>query len=224
MKAPAPDVYQHEMPGGQYTNLKQQARNLGLEDRWPEVCRAYATSNQLFGDIVKVTPSSRSSTIWRCFSSRTFGKPTTCCIRRRRSAFPAASSRCCGGCSASRMAAGRDFQDVVLRHLGCSRLSGGPARRAGGRFRGRRAKSRRRRGRPAEEERSLYPVPLYPQVFLDLNCAEVRRHVIVPTANFFFGMQSGGRFRLRSTARRSSFDISQPATCERTARGRSSSS
>ena len=59
MKAPGPDVYQHEMPGGQYTNLRQQARNLGLDDRWPEVCAAYAAANQLVGDIVKVTPSSK---------------------------------------------------------------------------------------------------------------------------------------------------------------------
>ena len=53
------DVYQHEMPGGQYTNLREQARALGLETRWPEVSRAYAAVNQLFGDIVKVTPTSK---------------------------------------------------------------------------------------------------------------------------------------------------------------------
>ncbi|HEY0983438.1 MULTISPECIES: pyruvate carboxylase [unclassified Schlesneria] len=54
------DLYQHEMPGGQYTNLYQQAKALGLADRWPEVCQVYAEVNQLFGDIVKVTPSSKS--------------------------------------------------------------------------------------------------------------------------------------------------------------------
>jgi len=54
------DLYQHEMPGGQYTNLYQQAKALGLADRWPEICRMYADVNQLFGDIVKVTPSSKS--------------------------------------------------------------------------------------------------------------------------------------------------------------------
>ncbi|MDE0856606.1 MAG: pyruvate carboxylase, partial [Nevskia sp.] len=53
------DVYRHEMPGGQYTNLREQARALGLEARWPEVSRAYAEVNQLFGDIVKVTPTSK---------------------------------------------------------------------------------------------------------------------------------------------------------------------
>ena len=53
------DVYRHEMPGGQYTNLREQARSIGLEHRWPEVSRAYAEVNRLFGDIVKVTPTSK---------------------------------------------------------------------------------------------------------------------------------------------------------------------
>lgn len=47
------------MPGGQYTNLREQARAMGLEHRWPQVSRAYADVNRLFGDIVKVTPTSR---------------------------------------------------------------------------------------------------------------------------------------------------------------------
>ncbi|GAB4140058.1 MAG: pyruvate carboxylase [Planctomycetaceae bacterium] len=54
------DLYQHEMPGGQYTNLYQQARALGLADRWSEVCRIYADVNQMLGDIVKVTPTSKA--------------------------------------------------------------------------------------------------------------------------------------------------------------------
>ncbi len=54
------DLYQHEMPGGQYTNLFQQARALGLADRWNHVCRVYAAVNELFGDIVKVTPTSKA--------------------------------------------------------------------------------------------------------------------------------------------------------------------
>lgn len=54
------DLYHHEMPGGQYTNLFQQARALGLADRWAEVCQVYAGVNQLFGDIVKVTPTSKA--------------------------------------------------------------------------------------------------------------------------------------------------------------------
>ncbi|UUO04774.1 pyruvate carboxylase [Blastopirellula sp. J2-11] len=54
------DLYRHEMPGGQYTNLFQQARALGLADQWADICRIYADVNQLFGDIVKVTPTSKA--------------------------------------------------------------------------------------------------------------------------------------------------------------------
>ncbi|MCQ2002394.1 pyruvate carboxylase [Rhizobium sp. NRK18] len=59
LKGPASEVYLHEMPGGQFTNLKEQARSLGLETRWHEVAQAYADANRMFGDIVKVTPSSK---------------------------------------------------------------------------------------------------------------------------------------------------------------------
>ncbi|MDB6176111.1 pyruvate carboxylase [Paracoccus sp. Z330] len=59
LQSPASEVYLHEMPGGQFTNLKSQARSMGLEDRWHEVAQAYADVNQMFGDIVKVTPSSK---------------------------------------------------------------------------------------------------------------------------------------------------------------------
>jgi len=53
------EVYLHEMPGGQYTNLKEQANAMGLGSRWHEIARTYAEVNLLFGDIIKVTPSSK---------------------------------------------------------------------------------------------------------------------------------------------------------------------
>jgi len=59
LKSPASEVYLHEMPGGQFTNLKEQARSLGLQNRWHEVAETYSDVNQMFGDIVKVTPSSK---------------------------------------------------------------------------------------------------------------------------------------------------------------------
>jgi pyruvate carboxylase len=59
MLAGTASVYEHEMPGGQYTNLRVQARSLGLADRWNEIAVMYAKVNELFGDIVKVTPSSK---------------------------------------------------------------------------------------------------------------------------------------------------------------------
>ncbi|HKE43288.1 MAG TPA: pyruvate carboxylase [Steroidobacteraceae bacterium] len=60
IRAGASEVYVHGMPGGQYTNLREQARALGIEEhRWPEVARAYAQVNEMFGDIIKVTPTSK---------------------------------------------------------------------------------------------------------------------------------------------------------------------
>lgn len=59
MNAPHSEVYFHEMPGGQYSNLQQQAKALGLEHRWDEVKKMFRTVNDMFGDIVKVTPSSK---------------------------------------------------------------------------------------------------------------------------------------------------------------------
>jgi pyruvate carboxylase len=60
IRAGASEVYVHGMPGGQYTNLREQARALGIEAaRWPEVARTYAEVNDMFGDIIKVTPTSK---------------------------------------------------------------------------------------------------------------------------------------------------------------------
>lgn len=55
----ASEVYLHEMPGGQFTNLRQQARSLGIDSHWNQVALAYAQVNEMFGDIPKVTPSSK---------------------------------------------------------------------------------------------------------------------------------------------------------------------
>jgi pyruvate carboxylase len=58
-KSGTAEVYLHEMPGGQYTNLKEQAESMGLGARWHDIARTYAEVNMAFGDIVKVTPSSK---------------------------------------------------------------------------------------------------------------------------------------------------------------------
>ncbi|HET9391243.1 MAG TPA: pyruvate carboxylase, partial [Steroidobacteraceae bacterium] len=61
IRSGASEVYVHGMPGGQYTNLREQARSLGIgADRWPEVAQTYADVNEMFGDIVKVTPTSKA--------------------------------------------------------------------------------------------------------------------------------------------------------------------
>ncbi|WP_147804681.1 pyruvate carboxylase [Alkalicoccus halolimnae] len=59
MNAPHTEVYEHEMPGGQYSNLQQQAKAVGLGGRWNDVKKMYRRVNDMFGDVVKVTPSSK---------------------------------------------------------------------------------------------------------------------------------------------------------------------
>jgi len=59
LRAGSAEVYQHEIPGGQYSNLRPQARGLGLEDKFETIKKNYRAANELFGDIVKVTPSSK---------------------------------------------------------------------------------------------------------------------------------------------------------------------
>jgi pyruvate carboxylase len=61
IRAGASEVYVHGMPGGQYTNLREQARSLGIDEaRWPEVAATYAEVNAMFGDLIKVTPTSKT--------------------------------------------------------------------------------------------------------------------------------------------------------------------
>jgi pyruvate carboxylase len=59
LRSGSADVYEHEIPGGQYSNLRPQARALGLEDKFDLVKKNYAIANRLFGNIIKVTPSSK---------------------------------------------------------------------------------------------------------------------------------------------------------------------
>ena len=60
MRSPSSDVYLHEMPGGQVTNLRAQARSMGLEARWPEIAETYQDVNRAFGDVIKVTPIAKT--------------------------------------------------------------------------------------------------------------------------------------------------------------------
>lgn len=60
MRSGTSEVYEHEMPGGQVTNLRAQARSMGLEDRWHDVASTYADVNRMFGDVIKVTPIAKT--------------------------------------------------------------------------------------------------------------------------------------------------------------------
>ncbi|MES3021551.1 MAG: pyruvate carboxylase [Pseudomonadota bacterium] len=88
MRAGTSDVYRHEMPGGQYTNLREQARAMGLAHRWADVSNAYAQVNQLFGDIVKVTPTSKVVGDMALFMVANELSAADVCDPARETAFP----------------------------------------------------------------------------------------------------------------------------------------
>lgn len=91
------DLYRHEMPGGQYTNLYQQAHALGLADRWPEICETYAQVNEMLGDIVKVTPTSKAVGDMALFMVANDLTPADVLDTNRELAFPASVKDLLGG-------------------------------------------------------------------------------------------------------------------------------
>ncbi len=88
MMASTADVYQNEIPGGQYTNLYEQAKAVGLASRWPDICRMYAQCNQMLGDIVKVTPSSKAVGDMALFMISNQLTPEDVLSSKRELAFP----------------------------------------------------------------------------------------------------------------------------------------
>ncbi|MFP6873592.1 MAG: pyruvate carboxylase [Verrucomicrobiales bacterium] len=92
------EVYLHEMPGGQFTNLKEQAEAMGLSERWQEIAHCYAEVNELFGDIVKVTPSSKVVGDMTMFLVTQGIKPSDVINLPKGTAFPASVvDMLCGG-------------------------------------------------------------------------------------------------------------------------------
>ena len=108
MRSGASEVYVHGMPGGQYTNLREQARSLGIDDtRWPEVAQAYAEVNEMFGDIVKVTPTSKVVGDMALMMVTSGLTAEDVLDPQREVAFPESVVRCSAATSASRTAGSR---------------------------------------------------------------------------------------------------------------------
>ncbi|MFO0789691.1 MAG: pyruvate carboxylase [Pirellulales bacterium] len=186
------DLYQHEMPGGQYTNLFQQAQALGLSSRWPEVCRLYADVNQLLGDIVKVTPTSKAVGDMALFL---VANDLTCDdVRRgdRELAYPRSVLDLLSG-RMGQVEGGfpRDVRDRILR--GEKPLEGRPGESLppADLQKTRAIVSTMVEGQPTDQDVVSYL--MYPQVFEQL--AEHQRQFsdvsVLPTPIFFYGMNPG---------------------------------
>jgi pyruvate carboxylase len=190
MLAPTASVYQHEMPGGQYTNLRVQAKSLGLENRWPEIAKAYADVNQLFGDIVKVTPSSKIVGDMALFMVTNNLKPADVLDPNRHLAFPKSVVEFFRG-DIGQPTGGfpKELQKIVLGKE--KPLKGRPGASLP---KVNLEKTREELSEKIHREASdtdLASYLMYPQVFLEFD--RFRKHysdvAIIPTTAFFYGLQ-----------------------------------
>jgi pyruvate carboxylase len=190
--APTADVYQNEMPGGQYTNLYAQAAALGLEDRWREVCRAYAEVNRLFGDIVKVTPTSKVVGDMALFMVANNLNADDVVHGSRELAFPESVVEFFEGRLGTPPGGFPEaLQKRVLR--GRKPIEGRPgASLSPADFKTSRAALEKQIGRSVSD-RELLSYLLYPRVFPELAAHQARYSdtSVLPTTVFFYGMDPG---------------------------------
>ena len=191
-RSPAADLYELEMPGGQYSNLFQQAKALGLASRWHEVCDAYSEVNRLFGDIIKVTPSSKVVGDMALFVVANNLTPDDVLDPQRELAFPESVVEFFEG-RLGQPPGGFPpaLQERVLK--GRKPLTDRPgANLPPADLDAAREKAASLLGRPAGDREALSYV-LYPRVFPDL-AAHERTYSdtsILPTSIFFFGPDPG---------------------------------
>jgi pyruvate carboxylase len=194
VKAPAADVYRHEMPGGQFTNLRQQAKSLGLEGKWRDITEAYATANQLFGDIVKVTPSSKVVGDLALFMVANNLSPDDLVNPRTSLSYPRSVVEMLQGMLGEPEGGWpRHFQKAVLKSARVAAVEGRPgATIPAVNFDALASELAKRMGDTPRDEDVLSYV-LYPEVFLEF--AEHRKQYgdtsVIPTPNFLYGLQPG---------------------------------
>ena len=196
-RAPAADLYDLEMPGGQYTNLFQQAKALGLASRWDEVCTAYSQVNLLFGDIVKVTPSSKVVGDMALFLVANNLTPEDTLDSGRELAYPESVVEFFQGWLGQPPGGfPPELQSRVLK--GRSAMTERPgANMPPADLEGAREKASALLGRAATIGDALSYV-LYPRVFPDL-AAHERTYSdtsILPTSLFFFGPEPGEEIKV----------------------------
>jgi len=193
-RAGTAEVYEHEMPGGQYTNLREQANAMGLGHRWREIARTYAEVNQLFGDIVKVTPSSKVvGDMCMFLVTRGIKAADVPKLKPGSIDFPeSVIDMLSGGLGQPDGGWPADVQKVVL----------GPNKKATTKRPGEladpvdieavRAELSAKLGRPASDD-DLFSHLMYPQVFADFTAFRNQYDDLsaLPTPAFFYGLQIG---------------------------------
>jgi pyruvate carboxylase len=192
MKASAADVYIHEIPGGQYSNLRPQAESMGLGDRLPELKRMYATVNEMLGDIVKVTPSSKIVGDFALFMLTNNLTPKDVMERGRELHFPESIIGYFAG-DIGQPTGGfpKALQEIILR--GRKPVTGRPGDTLPPVDLAKvRAEVEKKIGREATHQDVLSYL-MYPKVFVDF-AAHLKSYsdvAPVPTDVFFYGLKKG---------------------------------
>ncbi len=186
------EVYTHEMPGGQYTNLREQARSLGLGARWPEVVRYYHEVNVLLGDIVKVTPSSKVVGDLSMFLLTKGVEPSDLVNLEPGTAFPeSVVDMLSGGLGQPKGGWPKPVQKVVLGDR--KPFKGRPGTRAEKVDLVETRATLEKKFKREMNDDDLYSYLMYPKVFEDLvnfvNKFGAAR--ILPTPAFFYGLKPG---------------------------------
>jgi pyruvate carboxylase len=192
LKSGASEVYLHEMPGGQFTNLKEQARAFGLELRWHEVAKAYRAANDMFGDIVKVTPSSKVVGDLALMMVSQGLTPADVLDPRRDISFPGSVVEMLRG-DLGQPPGGwpKVLQNKVLKGEKPSTARPGSLLKDAD-LAAERADAEKRAGRHIDDQK-LASFLMYPKVFTDFAATE-RKYgpvSVLPTPIYFYGMQAG---------------------------------
>jgi pyruvate carboxylase len=194
IKAGTAEVYEHEMPGGQFTNLKQQAKGMGLEDRWHDIADTYALVNQLFGDIIKVTPSSKVVGDMAIFMVTNDLSPMDVLTPGKKLSFPKSVVEMMQGMIGwPEGGFPKVLQKIILDSAGVKPIKG----RAGAKlpkvdFDLTRKELAKKVGREVSDD-DVQSYLMYPQVFLDFekHAAQYDNTSVLPTGPFFYGLQRG---------------------------------
>jgi pyruvate carboxylase len=194
LKSPSSEVYRHEMPGGQFTNLRQQAASLGLRGRWHEVCDAYAAANQMFGDIVKVTPSSKVVGDMAMFMVHNNLKTEDIYDPERHLSFPKSVVEMMRG-MLGRPPEGwpKKIRKIVLDSAGVKGFDHRPGAKLKAVDFKKVHKELASKTGHEPSHREVLSYLLYPQVFLDFNNhrSQFGDTSVIPTRPYFYGLRPG---------------------------------
>lgn len=188
---PNTTVYTHEMPGGQYSNLEQQAKSLGLGDRWNEIQKVYHQVNMMFGDIIKVTPSSKVVGDMTLFMVQNDLTQEDIMTRGRELDYPQSVVEFFQGrLGTPYQGFPVELQDIILKG-DKSWQEQAKAALAPVDFAAKKAELEEMKAPTTEEDLSAYC--LYPKVYADWQAfvQEYGDVSILDTPTFFFGMKAG---------------------------------